>query len=254
MAVDSYRGLAVEVYDRWVQGRVGDEAYFRAAVEAGGGPALEVACGTGRLLAQLCHAGLPVDGVDLSPAMLARCRAHVAGAPYTPQLTEQAMQALDLERRYHTIFVPFRSFLLVPDRGEALDTLRRFNAHLVPGGQVIISMFVPDYANMLRETGEFQAQIRLPLPDGAEILVSGAARNDLLSQTKEAFFRYEQYRDGLLERTELQTFQMRWYSPWEFELMLFLAGFVDVRITGDFTDQPLGHHHREMVFLARRPA
>ena len=47
--------------------------YFRVFVEAGQ-PALDAACGTGRLLIPYLHAGLDVDGSDISPDMLALCR------------------------------------------------------------------------------------------------------------------------------------------------------------------------------------
>ena len=47
--------------------------FFRPFVEAGQ-PALDAACGTGRLLVPYLQAGLDVDGCDISPDMLARAR------------------------------------------------------------------------------------------------------------------------------------------------------------------------------------
>src|SRR5262249_22331503 len=44
--------------------------YFRTFVERGQ-PALDVACGTGRILIPLLQAGLDADGCDISPDMLA---------------------------------------------------------------------------------------------------------------------------------------------------------------------------------------
>ena len=48
--------------------------YFRRYVENGGGAALDVACGTGRLLVPYLRAGLDVDGCDVSPDMVELCR------------------------------------------------------------------------------------------------------------------------------------------------------------------------------------
>lgn len=39
---------------------------------ANGGPALELAVGTGRIALPMAAQGLPVDGIDFSPEMLAR--------------------------------------------------------------------------------------------------------------------------------------------------------------------------------------
>ena len=77
-------------------------AYFRRFVEAGQ-PALDVACGTGRLLVPFLQAGLDVDGCDLSADMLALCRERAEAEGLTPDLYAQAMHELDLPRRYRTI-------------------------------------------------------------------------------------------------------------------------------------------------------
>ena len=52
--------------------------YFQRYIERGGGPALDVACGTGRLLLPYLRAGLDVDGCDVSPDMIELCRAKAA--------------------------------------------------------------------------------------------------------------------------------------------------------------------------------
>src|SRR5512145_2745630 len=75
--------------------------YFRPYVEAGQ-PALDVACGTGRLLLPYLRDGLDADGCDVSPDMLAECRAAAAREGLAPNLYAQAMCALDLPRRYRT--------------------------------------------------------------------------------------------------------------------------------------------------------
>lgn len=46
--------------------------YRRFAVEVGG-PILELACGTGRLLVKLAEAGHQIDGIDISETMLKIC-------------------------------------------------------------------------------------------------------------------------------------------------------------------------------------
>ncbi len=80
-------------------------AFYRAFVEPDGQPALDLACGTGRLLLPLLRAGLDVDGCDLSPDMLALCRDRATEEGLAPQLYAQAMHALDLPRAYRTIFI-----------------------------------------------------------------------------------------------------------------------------------------------------
>jgi SAM-dependent methyltransferase len=80
-------------------------AFYQTCIARFGQPALDVACGTGRLLLPLLQAGLEVDGCDLSPDMLACCRAKAARVSLEPRLYAQAMHKLDLPRMYRTIYI-----------------------------------------------------------------------------------------------------------------------------------------------------
>jgi cyclopropane fatty-acyl-phospholipid synthase-like methyltransferase len=59
-----------------------------------------VACGTGRLLIDYANEGIDIDGVDISPEMIERCRENIDRAGLKAKVYVQAMQTLDLPRRY----------------------------------------------------------------------------------------------------------------------------------------------------------
>src|SRR5437773_1839305 len=69
--------------------------YFRRSIERDGQPALDVACGTGRLLLPYLRAGLDVDGCDVSADMIELCREKAASEGLSPTLFVQAMVELD---------------------------------------------------------------------------------------------------------------------------------------------------------------
>src|SRR5258707_12794060 len=73
-------------------------AYFQQCVERYGEPALDVACGAGRLLLPYLRDGLDVDGCDISADMLAWCRSRAGQQALAPALYRQAMHELDLPR------------------------------------------------------------------------------------------------------------------------------------------------------------
>ena len=79
-------------------------AFYRSVIEGDGQPALDLACGAGRLLLPLLSAGLDVDGCDISPDMLALCQEGAARQGLAPRLYQQAMHDLDLPRSYRTIY------------------------------------------------------------------------------------------------------------------------------------------------------
>ena len=92
---------------------------YRGAIERGGGPALELGCGNGRLLVRYRIAGLDVEGVDSSADMLAICRAHADAAGLSVTLHCADWTTFDLPRRYATIYNPAGSFMLIARRRQA---------------------------------------------------------------------------------------------------------------------------------------
>lgn len=256
---DLFTGLAAlhwatisETDSRW------DQAFYKRIIEEGDGPALELGCGAGRLLIAYLQEGLDVDGVDISGDMLAVCREHAAAAGVAPTLYEQPMQELDVPGRYRTIYIPCGSFVVVMDREEALETLRRCYAHLQPAGTLAFNVFLPD--DDYFEGGDFPRPWQkkaLKELDGNRRLridfrLTGA---DPIEQFWMEERRYRLYDGDELLQEEIHTGQGRWYTRNELLWMLRLAGFAGVQVKGDYSDEPFGSRHEAtMVFLATRPA
>ena len=97
---------------------------------------LDVACGTGGHLAPLV-AHFEVQGLDLSPGMLARARAKF------PQLRfhEASMADFDLGQRFDVVTCLFRSIAAMPDVAGLTAALRCMAAHLNPGGVLVLEPF-----------------------------------------------------------------------------------------------------------------
>ena len=81
-----------------------EAAYFKKIIESSGQPALDLGCGSGRLLVPFLQAKLDVDGCDYSGDMLTVCRERLEKERLTTGLFNQPIHALDLVRRYKTIF------------------------------------------------------------------------------------------------------------------------------------------------------
>lgn len=254
---DLYTGLAAlhwatisETDSRW------DQDFYRDIIEKRNGRALELGCGAGRLLLAYLQEGLEVEGVDISADMLAVCRGHAAAVGVTPVLYEQPMQQLDVPGRFHTIYIPCGSFVVVMDREEALETLRRCRDHLEPGGTLAFNIFLPDEEYFDR--GDFplpwQEKAIKEVGNGRRLRIdyrlTGA---DPVEQIWMEDRRYRLYKGEQLVQQEVHMGQGRWYYRNELLWMLRLAGFDNVEVKGDYTDAPFGpEHETTMVFLARR--
>ena len=236
--------------------------YFRPFVEAGQ-PALEVACGTGRLLVPYLRAGLDVDGSDISPDMLARCRerAEQEGLP-TPSLYAQAVHELNLPRRYRTIIV-CGGFGLGGRREHDIEGLRRIYEHLEPGGVFVLDNEVP-YAKWWWRYWRKDEHAELPRPwreegdrrtgaDGTEYeLRSRLVELDPLAQTVTLEMRASMRRAGELVAEE-HVLKMTDYFTNEVLLMLDQAGFSDVDVRAGYEDRAPTGDDDFVVFVARKP-
>ena len=252
--MEDYAGLAAIAWDLFSGDEPGpDHPFFQRVIEQNGGPALDVGCGSGRLLVPYLSAGLEVEGVDPSADMLAICRKKAEERGLKPVLYQQTMQTLDLPRSYRTIFVPCGSIQLVVNRQDVFEALRRFYAHLEPGGILVLTVY-NRWKELETETpGEWQFRARKPLPDGTELAkeVRTESRN-LIEQTLAVTVRYQRFRQGQVVEEQLSPAAERWYFKHEMELMLEKAGFHSIRVTGNYTDADVIDEHYVMAFFGTK--
>jgi SAM-dependent methyltransferase len=239
--------------------------FFRPFVEAGQ-PALDAACGTGRLLVPYLAAGLDVDGSDISPDMLALARERAMREGLSPPgLYAQAMHELDLPRRYGTILV-CGGFGLGGERAHDVEGLRRIFEHLEPGGTFVLDNEVP-YADAYLwkhwPRGERQELprawreegMRRTAADGTEYeLRSRLVAFDPLAQSVTIAMRAAIWRGGERVVEEEHELRMTLYFTHEIELMLASAGFVDVELRAGYEDRPPTADDDFVVFIARKPS
>ncbi|UCG25826.1 MAG: class I SAM-dependent methyltransferase [Chloroflexota bacterium] len=249
-----YRGLIAEHWDllRGDTSKWSSRPFFLDVIRRSGQPALDVACGTGRLLLDYLGEGIDVDGVDIAPEMIAICRKKAEALGLRPNLYVQAMEALDLPRKYRTIIVPSSSFLQMTDVDDMRRALKRFLHHLEPGGILSMSMRVldPDPAEE-----EFQIEAEAVRPaDGALIRRWWRCWYDVPERLQHTEDRYEIIVDGeiVASETYVRSPALTWLPPTEALALLEDAGFVNVYGVHDFTDRPLRDDDRSFVVFGAR--
>jgi SAM-dependent methyltransferase len=239
--------------------------YFQKHVERGQ-PALDVACGTGRLLIPFLKAGLDVDGCDVSPDMIALCRERAEQEGLSPTLFVQAMAELDPPRAYRTIYV-CGGFGLGSTREQDAEALRRFHEHLEPGGTLVLDNENPyadrhgwrywhkeDRKELPRPREPLEGLERRRGSHGAEYVLSSRSLDfDPLEQRVTLEMRAGMWRDGELVREEEHMLHITLYFKNELLLMLERAGFTDVVVHADYREEPPTGDSDFLVFVARKP-
>jgi SAM-dependent methyltransferase len=239
--------------------------YFRTFIERDGQPALDVACGTGRLLLPYVRAGLDVDGCDVSADMIALCREQAEREGLSPTLFVQAMHELDPPRTYRTVFV-CGGFGLGSTREQDLEALVRMHECLEPGGMLVLDNEVP-YANPRQWSHWPKGELRGELPrpwgepgeprggsDGNDYALNSRLLSlDPLEQQAVLEMRAYMWRDGELLAEEEHRITINLYFRNELLLMLERAGFVDVVVHGDHKEQEATPDHDFLVFVAKKP-
>src|SRR5947199_3309295 len=143
----SFGEEVAEIYDQTPRG---DEAETVACLEglARGGPALELAIGTGRIALPLAALGVRVDGIDFSPSMLAKLRSKRGGDHIAATLGNFADVAVP--GTYRLIYIVFNTLFNLLTQDEQVRCFENVAVHLTDDGSFVVEAGVPNFLYRLR--------------------------------------------------------------------------------------------------------
>jgi SAM-dependent methyltransferase len=176
---------------------------------AGGGQALELGIGTGRIALPLARRGVTVHGIELSKAMAARLRAKPGGEAIGVTIGDFATTTV--EGTFSLAYLVFNTIGNLTTQAAQVACFQNVAAHLEPGGRFVIEVGIPE----LRR-----------LPPGETMRVFDA------SPTHWGIDEYDVANQGLTShhfelvdgRIELHSLPFRYVWPAELDLMAQLGG------------------------------
>ena len=206
-------------------------------------------CGSGRFLIPLLKRGFDIDGVDASPHMLQACRDHCQRLGLTPTLYEQYVHELDLPRQYGLVMITAGSFSLVTDPAQALASLKRVHAHMLPGATFVLEV---ERVQARASEGWPWGGRWVERPDGAKIIISWLGYYNADERTSHDIHRYDLIKDGQLLETEFEEFHLRFYDPVEFRELLEASGFEAIKTTKAHTFEAPDETDETIVFACTK--
>ena len=176
---------------------------------AGGGRALELGIGTGRIALPLAQRGVSVHGIDMSNAMVARLRAKAGAEDIGVTIGDFATTTVD--GTFSLAYLVFNTILNLTTQAEQVACFRNVAAHLEPGGCFVIEVGLPELQRL--PPGETMRVFH------ADETSWGIDEYDVANQG--LISHHFELVDGGLERTSVP-FRYAW--PAELDLMAELAG------------------------------
>jgi SAM-dependent methyltransferase len=213
------------------------------------GPALELGCGTGRVLLPLAQAGRQVYGLDNDLDMLRfLARRLTPGNQSLIHLIQADMSQFHFAVQFGLIILPCNTLSALPP-AELRTTLACVFNHLRPDGIFAASLPNPKLLARMAKHGPEEVEEVFPHPeDGQPVQVSSAWERD------EQFFSVSWYYDHLLPDGKVERMQAvvrHHLLPTSAYLeMLNSAGFRSIKQYGDFTKAPFRKKSPQLIIIA----
>lgn len=209
----------------------------RLASLAAGGPALELAIGTGRVAIPLLERGVPVSGIELAPPMVDALRTKVDAATIPVVIGD--MTSATVPGRFSLVFLVFNGISNVLTQAEQIACFRNAARHLGPGGRFVIELWVPDLRS---------------LPPGREATVFTAEPGYIGLDTVDTLNQIvvsHHFRFGDGNEASLFRSPHRYVWPAELDLMAQIAGFTLEARHADWIGSPFTAESRSHISVYR---
>lgn len=207
---------------------------------AAGGPALEFGIGTGRIALPLAQRGVPVHGIDLSRAMVARLRAKAGGDAVGVTIGDFATTTV--EGSFSLAYLIYNTIMNQTTQDAQVGCFRNAAAHLAPGGRFVIEVAVPD----LRRLPPGQHAVPFHVSSGR---LGIDVYDDLTTQSMSSH--HIRINGG---QVGYKAIPFRYVWPGELDLMARLAGLQLQDRWDGWSCEPFTSESRQHVSVWKKPA
>ncbi len=158
--------------------------FYGEEAQRAGGTVLELACGTGQILAPIAQAGTRCVGIDLSPEMLGAAAERLRQGSASAELIEGDIRSFDLGESFALIFIARNSLLHLHATEDLLACFRAVRRHLAPEGVFVFDVFNPSVRMLARPAGARVPVMEIEHPDHGHVTVEAEGEYDSAEQVK----------------------------------------------------------------------
>lgn len=215
--------------------------------------ALELGCGTGRLLVPMLDAGARVVGLDRDAAMLRVAEGRLALYGERVRLVEADMRQFDLGEQFDLAVVGLNTFMHLMTQADQLACLATLRRHVRPAGVLLLDLANPHV--VLQETPQSVVQHRFtrpaPLDPSTAITLCSSTTIGAAEQLTRTVLFFEEVGDAgrRIQRTTAEVL-LRLIYRFELELLLARTGFAVRRLYGDYHSGPYEDGSERLICVA----
>lgn len=225
-----------------------DIAYWKQVLGEVSGQVLELGAGTGRLTIPLAQAGITIQGVDSSTAMLHRLREKMASAGLNIPLHAGDIRDFRVSDGFEAIFLPNNTLGHLHTREDFEKHLAMVRRHLLPDGIYLIDMFVPNPQQLTPENAAAHPVTTFPDPDtGETVAVTENSRYDHATQVKHNTWKF--MRAGQVIHTD--ELNLRMYYPQELDALLYYNEFEIIAKYGAYDRSAFDASSKVQLIIAK---
>ena len=224
-----------------------DVGFYQGKIPSPDASVLELGCGTGRVLIPLARSCRYIHGIEISGAMLDRCRLKLKSAGIPASVANVGMGDITnfhVDRTFDLIVAPFRVFQNLETDDVVEGLFRCVKAHLSPRGSCILNVFRPyaDADTLRRDwcTNEEKFHWEVPFEDGTVTLHDRRPAMDREKLILYPNLIYRRYRENRLIDTAVLKIAMRCYYPDDLERLIEDRGFRIVDRWGGYSGEEYG--------------
>ena len=257
------------LYDTEYEQVTGDIEMYKSIAAQTTGAILELACGSGRVLAALAGEGhTPLVGLDLSQPMLDLAKTRIRKRRVSAanmdageiHLVQADMRRFDMPTLlpgvasggFGLIFIAINSFLHLPTPEDQIACLSTVRRHLAPGGTFVIDVFNPEMKDSFPSDGRLELLGSFTNPaTGNRVLRFSSTTEDRTTQSRSYLHIYDEMLPDKNITRLIAEFSLRYIYRYEMALLLDKAGLGVEALYGshDFDDYAGNSDH--MIFVCK---